>query len=162
NLLKRLTGRTKGDKLAAEFHYRLSTKSRDELLGILRSQAGPPSIKLSLLADDPRQKSEEEIDAPLKEAKKREEMEQTQLNNKEEREQEQIRNQEITKLADMTKEWEADDRDFAADLLKTALQYNLNPDPRGVSDRNRRPILERYERWLRRVDAERLNQCRTF
>jgi Domain of unknown function (DUF4157) len=39
NLLKRLTARKPGDKLAAEFHLRLSTASRERLLAILQKSA---------------------------------------------------------------------------------------------------------------------------
>ena len=55
DLLKRLTGRKKGDKLAAEFHYRLSTKSRQKLLGILQKNASTlPLVEYSLPRNDPK------------------------------------------------------------------------------------------------------------
>ena len=45
-LLKRLTKRASGDKLAEAFHHRLSTHSRERLLGILQGRAR--SVPLSL------------------------------------------------------------------------------------------------------------------
>ncbi len=55
DLLQRLTARKKGDKLAAEFHYRLSTKSRQKLLGILQKTAVTlPLVKVFQPTDDPK------------------------------------------------------------------------------------------------------------
>jgi hypothetical protein len=52
NLLKRLAGRKKGDRLAAEFHNRLSTKSRQDLLGILQKKAVMVPLVKVLPADE--------------------------------------------------------------------------------------------------------------
>ena len=50
-------------------------------------------------------------------------------------------------------EWR-DDQAFALELLDHVLQRNVAPDPRGVSDAIRAPILDRYEAWLKRTDAK--------
>ena len=49
-------------------------------------------------------------------------------------------------------EWR-EDQAFALELLDNVLQRNVAPDPRGVSDAIRAPILQRYEAWLKRTDA---------
>jgi hypothetical protein len=50
-------------------------------------------------------------------------------------------------------EWR-EDQAFALELLDNVLQRNVAPDPRGVSDAIRAPILQRYEAWLKRTDAK--------
>jgi len=56
HLYKRLTARKKGDKLAAEFHYRLSTKTRQKLLDILQKSAVIPlgTVKNLFSRKDPK------------------------------------------------------------------------------------------------------------
>jgi hypothetical protein len=47
-----------------------------------------------------------------------------------------------------------EDQAFAIELLDNVLQRNLVPDPRGVSDAIRTPVLQRYEAWLKSTDAK--------
>src|SRR5262249_22573768 len=54
-LLKRLNAGKKGDKVAADFHYRLSTKTRQKLIAILEKAAGTlPLSSVSKPSDDPK------------------------------------------------------------------------------------------------------------
>ena len=92
--------------------------------------------------------SDEEIYAPIKEREKKEEEE---LAASKERE--------INRLKKMMKDWRPEDQAFALELLGRVLVHGPNVDTRAVSDANRQPILDRYEAWMREVDALRLKKC---
>jgi hypothetical protein len=107
----------------------------------------PPPVTWSLLKVDQRQMSEEEVDAPLIEAK-----------HKEQEELEQARTSELEKLREKTKGWGAD-QEFALALLQPILEANVHPDPRSVAASIRQQILMRYEMWLRAENARRSLLC---
>jgi hypothetical protein len=108
---------------------------------------GPPSITWSLLPNDPRAMSDKEIYAPLTEAETKGKEEAARL-----------KESQIKDLIDKTKDW-GEDQTFAVSLLEGILQHTNAPDPRGVVDAIRTPILHRLERWLRAVDKQRLDAC---
>ena len=101
------------------------------------------------------------IDAPLKEMEGRDKAEQTQR-----------KDAQLQALRAKTDLWKKDedfmrdtlkqpapsawreDQAFAIELLDNVLQRNLAPDPRGVSDAIRTPVLQRYEAWLKSTDAK--------
>jgi hypothetical protein len=108
----------------------------------------PRPIGLSLLADDPRRiMTDEEIYAPLTEAKKNEDKEEARL-----------KEAQINELRDKTKDWGADQA-FALNLLRPLLRYSTHVDPRAVSDHIHQPILDRLLKWLKDGDKERLDAC---
>jgi Domain of unknown function (DUF4157) len=130
-----------------------------ELTHVVQQQrAGSPSIQRSpdprtdvkvpvvrpigqpLVPPDPRQYTDEQIYAPLKE-----------LEQRDAEEAEGVRRAQRERLKEKTKGWGAD-QEFALDLLDFVTQENLYPDPRGVSDAIREPIVSRYEVWMRAVD----------
>ena len=98
------------------------------------------------------------INAPLKDVEERDKAELAQRK--------EIQLQELRAKTDAWKEDEAfmrrmgekttsawrEDQTFAINLLDEILQKNVAPDPRGVSDAIRAPILQRYEAWLRSGD----------
>jgi hypothetical protein len=114
---------------------------------IVKKVPPPPQVTWSLLPTEPRWKSDEEIYAPLIEAKR-----------KEAEEQEAERQGELEKLRELTKGW-GTDQEFALALLEPILKVTLHPDPRGVAAAIRKQILARYEIWLRAEDKRRLAVC---
>ncbi len=116
-----------------------------------RSGPLPPRITdLSMVPVDPRQISDEQIYATQIEAARRdlEELEQA-------------RHIEIETLREKTKGWGADQA-FAISLLEPILKASVNPDRRAVSDAIRKPILDRYEVWLRAVDERLQKVCQVM
>ena len=114
---------------------------------VIKKIPRPPPVTWSLAQPDPRRISDEEIYAPLIEAK-----------HKEEEAEEAERQGELEKLREMTKKW-GSDQEFAVALLEPILKANLHPDPRGVAAAIRTSILARYEIWLRETDKRRLAAC---
>jgi hypothetical protein len=107
----------------------------------------PRPIGLSLLADDPRAMTDEEIYAPLTEAKKRDDAEAARL-----------KQAQIEELRNKTRGWGADQA-FAIGLLEGVLRNTTNPDPRGVANAIRQPIMDRLLKWLKEGDQARLAAC---
>jgi hypothetical protein len=96
---------------------------------------------LSLLKEDPRQISEEELERPLKE-----------IETAEENRLAAAREAEVEKLKELTKSWPSKYQEFAVSLLRPLLEKTTHIDPRAVSDRIRQPILQEYRRWLEEQD----------
>ena len=103
---------------------------------------GPPPIKISLLAPNLpgwRTVTDDEIYAPLKE-----------LEQKDRQAFEAEKRQRYDLLRARMRNWLPEDQEFALRLLERVYQHSVNVDPRGVSDADRQPILDRYEQWMRR------------
>jgi hypothetical protein len=114
----------------------------------------PHSMTWSLVAADPRGVTDAQLDAPITEARQRQDAEAaTELAAAQVRE--------TDKLDTMTSDWLPDDRAFARELLNKVIGQSVNIDPRAVSDSDYQPILDRYERWMRAVDQQRMAECAT-
>jgi hypothetical protein len=106
-----------------------------------------PPVTWSLLKEDPRQITDEQIYAPLIEA----ELEDAKGH-------EAMRQSKMEKLRQRTKGW-GSDQEFALVLLERTLKASLNPDPRGVAASIGKDVLARYEAWLRKEDLRRASLC---
>ena len=119
---------------------------------VTKKVAPPRPITLSLLPPDPRLKSDEELKPPLTETEK-----------EEQKEREQEIESEKAKLRKKTAHWPKQEQEFALSLLTPLLNntkvYPTAIDPRAISDKIRRPILDRYRHWLEQKDKELEKVC---